>query len=57
MPDKQGEATILKADIRSEMLAEDSIVTFTCLVPGTGKRFALDSDLDGILNRDEVTTL
>lgn len=52
-PDKVSEADILKTDLRSELLAGNNILTFTCLVPGTGKRFALDGDLDGTLNRDE----
>lgn len=57
MPDKAADSMILKTDLRSELLAGSNILTFTCLVPGTGKRFALDGDLNGILNRDEVITL
>ena len=52
--DKQTDAGLNKADIRSLLVAAENILTFTCLVPGTGKRFALDSDLDGVLNGDEV---
>lgn len=52
--DKQADEALNKADIRGLLVATDNILTFTCLVPGTGKRFALDRDLDGILNGDEV---
>ena len=57
MPDKSTDLMILKTDLSREMFAGRNILTFTCLVPGTGQRFALDSDLNGTLNRDEVITL
>ena len=51
--DKTVLSSLTATDIQSQLVAENSILTFTCLVPGTGQRFALDSDLDGVLNGDE----
>ena len=46
------EKNIKDADLRS--LAADGNITYTCTPPGNGIRLALDRDMDGVYNGDEI---
>ena len=52
--DQRSEATTTADDLRELAQQTGNRLTYTCVVPGTGYRIALDRDVDGILNRDET---
>jgi hypothetical protein len=50
--DIKKEKNIAEADLRSQ--AQNGSVTYTCTPPGNGPRLALDRDMDGVYNGDEI---
>jgi DNA-binding beta-propeller fold protein YncE len=50
--DIKQERDIAEADVRS--LAQNGSITYTCTPPGNGPRLALDRDMDGVYNGDEI---
>jgi len=50
--DKKAEQVSV-ADMRKLVMVEGNVLTFTCLVPGSGVQIAIDGDLDGRLNGDQ----
>jgi hypothetical protein len=46
--------TITDSELRALVNQSSQTLTFTCVPPGSGVWMALDRDLDGILNGDEV---
>ncbi|MCO7224941.1 hypothetical protein [Pleionea sp. CnH1-48] len=53
--DKKAESPVSISAMRSLAMSSGNSITFTCQVPGMGVQMAVDRDLDGILNGDEVT--
>jgi hypothetical protein len=45
---------VTDAELRALVNQNDQTLTFTCVPPGSGAWMALDRDLDGIFNGDEV---
>jgi len=41
--------------LKTLLVQSTDVLTFTCVVPGMGKQMAIDKNLDGIYNSDEVT--
>jgi len=41
--------------LKALLVQSTDVLTFTCVVPGMGKQMAIDKNLDGIYNSDEVT--
>ena len=54
LSDKQDETALSSAQIRDLAQATNNSLTFTCVPPGSGERIALDRDLDGSYNSDEL---
>ena len=52
--DKSGETAMTKKQLLNLSRTGDNSMTFTCAPPGSGEQMALDTDLDGYLNRDEL---
>ncbi|MBT8444451.1 MAG: hypothetical protein KJO13_06875, partial [Gammaproteobacteria bacterium] len=52
--DLAGETPLTDAALRALAATTDTL-TYTCAPPGSGHRIALDRDLDGLLNFDEVS--
>jgi len=54
--DLSSEAPIDDAQLRDKAVKDkkDGEITYTCTPPGNGVRLALDRDMDGVYNRDEV---
>jgi DNA-binding beta-propeller fold protein YncE len=52
-PDAADAATRTDAQLRSKVDEKGDELTYTCVPVGSGRRHALDRDLDGTLNRDE----
>lgn len=52
--DKASEAAISEIDLLTLAHAGTNSLTFSCVPPGSGEQMALDKDLDGYLNRDEL---
>jgi len=48
------EAPIEDAKLRTKATKPDGEITYTCTPPGNGVRLALDRDMDGVYNRDEI---
>jgi DNA-binding beta-propeller fold protein YncE len=53
-PAQQGAAARSDAQLRSAALSAQGEVTYTCVPPGSGTRIALDRDLDGVYDQDEL---
>ena len=53
-PDSKLGQKLSSRKIRELALNKSNTVTFTCLVPGAGVQMALDANLNGIYNQDEV---
>ncbi|OUS30330.1 hypothetical protein A9Q99_06515 [Gammaproteobacteria bacterium 45_16_T64] len=53
MPDTTSLPNTTPAELRVLAQGAGNALTFTCLVPGSGRKMALDFDLNGILNGDE----
>lgn len=52
-PDRAGEAPLPIGGLRQLAVQFQTQITFTCVPPGSGRRVALDRDLDGLLNADD----
>ena len=50
----RGSGTITDTKLRDKGAKADSPVTYTCVPPSNGVRLALDRDMDGVYNRDEI---
>ncbi|MGI9274600.1 MAG: YncE family protein [Endozoicomonas sp.] len=53
-PDSSSEEAIPESSFLDVARESGNSLTFTCVPPGSGEQMALDRDLDGYLNRDEV---
>ncbi|WP_062260657.1 hypothetical protein [Endozoicomonas arenosclerae] len=53
-PDRTGEDALSESNFLDLARREGNSLTFTCVPPGSGEQMALDRDLDGFLNRDEI---
>ena len=52
--DLSSEAPLSDAGLRDKAAKKNGEITYTCTPPGNGLRLALDRDMDGVYNRDEV---
>ncbi|MGH2542800.1 MAG: YncE family protein [Ardenticatenaceae bacterium] len=55
-PDAAAGNELALSDFVALAASLDTQFTFTCVPPGSGRRIALDRDLDGLLNRDDPQT-
>jgi len=53
--DSATESRLSSQQLVAKATENDSALTFTCAIPGKGWQLALDRNLDGILNADEVS--
>jgi DNA-binding beta-propeller fold protein YncE len=54
VPDRAADAPVTDVELRSLSSSEGAPVTYTCAPPGSGRRMAIDRDLDGTLDGDEL---
>jgi hypothetical protein len=52
--DRRGEAPLEREALLGRYRSSGEPVTFTCVPPGDGVRSALDRNLDGVLDGDEL---
>jgi len=52
--DKQDAQALSPTVLKSFLVNDQDALTFTCVVPGMGLQMAIDKDLNGIYNSDEV---
>src|SRR5690606_38505357 len=52
-PDRGAEALLTPAQMDAIADAAGKVLTYTCAPPGSGRRMAIDRDLDGVLDGDE----
>lgn len=52
--DRNGEPAQTNAELQANAEQQETEITYTCVPPGSGRRIALDRDLDGVLNRDII---
>lgn len=52
--DAANDSRLTPTEITTKATTGENSLTFTCVIPGKGWQIALDNDLDGILNADEL---
>lgn len=52
--DKQQTQALAPEALKALLVLENDVLTFTCVVPGMGMKMAIDKDLNGIYNADEI---
>jgi hypothetical protein len=51
--DRQSLAHVSDSALRTHIIANLGVLTYTCTPPGSGQRIGIDRDLDGFLDGDE----
>jgi len=54
LTDREADAPLTDAEVRGLASVPGQALTFTCAPPGSGRRMAIDRDLDGFRDRDEL---
>jgi YVTN family beta-propeller protein len=54
VPSEHGQPALTDAELRALASAHRAPITYTCVPPGSGRRIALDADLDGCFNVTEL---
>ncbi len=54
LPDSAGDASLTRAELEAALSNLGDRITLMCVPWGSGQRIAIDRDLDGVLNGDEI---
>jgi DNA-binding beta-propeller fold protein YncE len=54
LPDNSGGASLTRAELEALLSGPDDRITLMCVPWGSGQRIAIDRDMDGVLNGDEI---